>query len=231
MIKLYIAKDLGEDDIVAIFQGKNKYMIIIVVCSILIIFTRIAIANFTSDNTTIEQLDSDESKSQEVIYVNNNDVLVNYKEALEILSEGTVAEIIDVETGIQYFIKRIGGVNHADVETLTAEDTQKLKDTYGGEFSWQRRAIIVKVGDRMMAGSMAGMPHAGREDAPFGAIVDNRSGGAGRGVNLNSIRDNNLNGVVDIYFYNSLIPGLNRIDERHQHMVRRAAEKFTEMDM
>lgn len=33
-----------------------------------------------------------------------------------------------------------------------------------------------------------------------------------------------MNGVVDIYFYNSLVPGSNRVDERHQQMVLKAAD-------
>jgi hypothetical protein len=57
---------------------------------------------------------------------------------------------------------------------------------------------------------------------PFGEIVDNRNGGTGRGINLNSIQGNGKVGVVDIFFFNSVIPGLNRVDERHQEMVLRA---------
>ncbi len=66
-------------------------------------------------------------------------------------------------------------------------------------------------------------PHSGREDAPFGNFVDNRSGGTRSGINLDSIRDNNMIGVVDIYFYNSLIPGIRKIDEWHQEKVLEAS--------
>ena len=153
-------------------------------------------------------------------------ILMPYTQALEILAEGVTAQVTDLDTGITYNVKRIGGINHADVETLTLDDTKRLLETYDGEWSLRRRAVIVNVDGIIIAGSMAAMPHSGREDVPFGAVVDNRSGGTGRGINLNSIRDNNMNGVVDIYFYNSIIPGQNRIDERHQQMVLKAAESY-----
>ncbi len=164
----------------------------------------------------------DESKI--IILEKPSQLLLPYTKALDIFQEGVTAQVTDIDTGITYYVKRIGGQDFADVEPLTAEDTENLLYTYDGEWSWKRRAVIVTIDGMDIAASMAGMPHSGREDAPFGAIVDNRSGGTGRGINLNSIRDNNMNGVVDIYFYNSLVPGLNRVDERHQHMVMKAAK-------
>ena len=58
---------------------------------------------------------------------------------------------------------------------------------------------------------------------PFAVEVDNRSGATGTGINLDSIKDNNMEGVIDIFFYNSFIPGINRLDQRHQNMVLEAS--------
>lgn len=151
--------------------------------------------------------------------------LISYKDALNILKEDTKAEVLDIETGITYNVKRvIGGFNTlADVETLTLEDTNKLLETCGGKWNVKRRAVIITVGDKKMAASIAPFEHSGSEEKKYGEIIDNRSGSTGTGINLDSIRDNGMVGVVDIYFYNSLTPGVNRVDERHQEMVMKAS--------
>lgn len=150
--------------------------------------------------------------------------LLNFIEALEILTEGAEADVLDIETGITYRVRRVtGGYNTiADVETLTPEDTNNLLETAGGNWNVLRRAVIVTVDGRHIAASILPFPHSGSEDHPFGAIIDNRSGATGTGVNLDSIRGNEMIGVVDIFFFNSLTPGINRVDERHQEMVMRA---------
>ncbi len=152
--------------------------------------------------------------------------LTEYQEALDIFAEGVEAEILDIETGVTFKVRRVtGGFNTlADVETLTSEDTQKLLDSCGGIWNIKRRAVIVTIGDQKIAASIAPFEHSGSEEKPFGEIIDNRSGATGTGVNLDYIRDNGMVGVVDVYFFNSLIPGINRVDERHQEMVMKAYE-------
>jgi hypothetical protein len=145
---------------------------------------------------------------------------------LAIFSEGTDAEAMCIETGITFRVRRVtGGYNTlADVETLTLADTDRLLEAFGGEWSVRRYAIILTVGNRRIAASISPFPHSGSEDHPFGAVIDNRSGATGTGINLDSIRGNGMVGVVDIYFLHSLTPGLNRVDPRHQEMVLRAYE-------
>lgn len=72
----------------------------------------------------------------------------------------TEAVVIDVETGRSFNIRRISGTYHADSEPLTSGDTAVMKQLYGGRWSWDRRAIWVKIGERYFAASMNGMPHA-----------------------------------------------------------------------
>ena len=131
------------------------------------------------------------------------------------------AVIIDYETGKSFNVVRTGGTNHADVETASAADTRILKEIYGGSFSWDRRAVIVVVNGKRLAASMAGMPHAGRDDKPNRAYVSGRSGGYGYGENLDGIKGNNMDGVIDVHFLGSRTHDTNRVDSKHQAQINR----------
>jgi len=126
------------------------------------------------------------------------------------------AIVIDYQTGKQFKVIRTGGYNHADVETATAKDTAILKQIYGGSFSWTRRPVIVVINGQRIAASMAGMPHAGRDDKPFRVNVSGRSGGYGYGVNYDGVKGNNMDGHFDIHFLGSKTHGTNRVDSQHQ---------------
>lgn len=111
-----------------------------------------------------------------------------------------IATVTDFDTGISFQVKRYGGGFHADVEPINAIETAKMKQAYGGQWSWNRRAVLVTVNGRTFAGSMNGMPHAGQ-----------------------SIWNNNFNGHFCIHFLNSRTHGTNNLDPAHQAMVRKAA--------
>lgn len=136
-----------------------------------------------------------------------------------LFARGDVATVIDVETGLSYQVKRTYGTNHADVETLTREDTAILKETAGGEWNWTRRPVIVEVHGYRIAGSIAPMPHAGRDDLPALQTVSNRSGGFGRGVNLDEVKGNGMDGHVDLHFLGSKGHGSGRVCNDHQAAV------------
>ena len=114
---------------------------------------------------------------------------------------GAVATVMDIKTRKQFKIQRYSGTNHADVETLTREDTAILKDIYGGVWSWDRRAVWVTVGSRTYAASMNGYPHA-----------SSNSG----------IDDNGMNGQVCIHFKDSYGHGSNSEDPKHAQCVKDA---------
>jgi hypothetical protein len=40
------------------------------------------------------------------------------------------------------------GANHSDTETLTTQDTQIMKDIFGGYWNWNRRPFILEVDGR-----------------------------------------------------------------------------------
>lgn len=148
-----------------------------------------------------------------------------FKGGSDIFGLDNIAIVTDLKTQKQFKVKRTGGYNHADVETLTKEDTKILKSVYGGNFSWDRRAVIIEVGGRRIAASMTGMPHAGKDDEPARTLVENRSGGYGTGVNYDSIKQNDMEGHIDIHLKDSRTHGTNRVDERHQSMIFKAAGK------
>lgn len=141
-----------------------------------------------------------------------------------IFSIGKVASVTDVNTGLKLKVQRTYGTNHADVETLTSKDTEILRKIAGGTWNWIRRPAIVEVDGYKIAASITAMPHAGRDDKPANAIVNGRSGGYGRGENLDAVKGNGMDGHFDIHFLNSRTHGTNRVDEKHQEMVRKAYE-------
>ncbi len=114
-------------------------------------------------------------------------------------ARGVIATVTDVDTGISWQVIRSGGTNHADVQPLTAADTAKMKQAYGGTWSWNRRAIWVTINGVRYAASMNGMPH-----------------GTG------SITTNNFDGHHCIHFLNSRTHTGNRWDTAHQSMVQKA---------
>lgn len=146
-----------------------------------------------------------------------------WTKASKILKIGTIAKITDVRTGKTFKIVRTYGTNHADVEALTANDSKTIKAIWGG-WSWSRRPIVVEVNDIKIAASMAAMPHAGVDSKPANTYVSQRSGGYSRGTNLDGIKDNGMDGHIDLHFLNSKTHGTNKVDPKHQAAVREAAK-------
>ena len=71
---------------------------------------------------------------------------------------------------------------------------------------------------------MAAMPHAGVDKSPANKFISSRSGGYGRGANLDKIKNNGMSGVVDVHFLNSRTHGTNKVDAKHQKAVKEAAK-------
>jgi peptidoglycan hydrolase-like protein with peptidoglycan-binding domain len=147
-----------------------------------------------------------------------------YGNVEKLFAIGKTAKAYDIESGLSFNIKRTYGHNHADCETLTADDTAIMKKIYGGSWSWNRRAIILTVGDTKIAASMAGMPHAGRDKYSANKVISSRSGGYGRGTNLDAVKNNNMNGVFDVHFLGSKTHGTKKVDSKHQAAIKQAAK-------
>lgn len=145
-----------------------------------------------------------------------------FDDVKDIFARGDVATVIDVETGLEFQVKRTYGSRHADVETLTANDTEILRQIAGGKWNWTRRPVIVVVDGIRIAGSMTAMPHAGRDDSPANKTVRNRSEGYGTGANLDAVKNNGMDGVFDIHFAGSKTHSSNRVDRAHQAAIVQA---------
>jgi peptidoglycan hydrolase-like protein with peptidoglycan-binding domain len=112
-------------------------------------------------------------------------------------------KVVDFNTGKVYYVRRVGGHYHADVEPYSKKDCDILKSTYGGEWSWERRAVIVYIKGEAIAGSINGMPHG-----------------------YETVKNNGMTGQVCIHFLNSRTHVHNMRDPDHQYQVKRAAGKI-----
>lgn len=126
--------------------------------------------------------------------------LLDWQYASWVFDTYNVATLQDLVTGKSFQVRRLGGSNHADVEPLTPADTAIMKAIYGGQWSWTTRAVLVRVDGRVLAGSMAGMPHS-----------------------IKTIMDNDFPGHFDLHFLNSKTHVDNTVDPEHQAMVQKAA--------
>lgn len=146
-----------------------------------------------------------------------------WTEAQYVIPAQSVFEVVDFTTGRSFYAKRTTGSNHADVETLTLSDTNKMKDIWGGAFSWQRRPVIIKIDGRKIAASAASIPHAGNDSVAGGVWTTWRSGDYPAGYNLDWVKNNGIDGVFDIHFANSTRHSDGLVDAEHQKNVRIAA--------
>jgi hypothetical protein len=135
----------------------------------------------------------------------------------------TVLTLEDFKTGIKFKVKVTYGGVHADVETLTREDSETVKKLWGGSYGWARRAILVHFNNRVIAASMNGMPHAGLEGQPEGKYVNDRSSGYGYGYNFDTVKNNGISGHFCLHFKDSKLHSNRKMDAKHQAMVKVAA--------
>lgn len=108
--------------------------------------------------------------------------------------------VIDIYSMKEYYVKRMGGYNHADVQAIDAKNTAIFKEIYGGTWSWVRRPVWVEIDGKFYAGSSNGMPHG----------FDILKTGEG--------------GHTCIHFLNSKTHGTKRVDEAHQECVKYASK-------
>jgi len=117
--------------------------------------------------------------------------------------DGALATIVDLNTGARLRVRRVGGHNHLDVEPAYASDTAVLKRLYGGEWSWDSRAVLLIAGGRYIAGAINGMPH---------------------GIEIS--RTNNFDGQICLHLYGSTTHGSGDSNSAHQSNIRRVYNYF-----
>ena len=117
--------------------------------------------------------------------------------------DGALATIVDLNTGARMRVRRVGGHNHLDVEPAYASDTAVLKRLYGGNWSWDSRAVLLIVNGRYIAGAINGMPH---------------------GIEIS--RTNNFDGQICLHLYGSTTHGSGDSNSAHQSNIRRVYNYF-----
>lgn len=147
---------------------------------------------------TEKKLDSSHAKSAEKHEVIEMDWFESNVSSL-VAKRGGTAKIIDCETGVVINIRRVGGTNHMDVEPKTAEDTEKLLKLYGGEWSWDRRPVILVAGGKYIAASINGMPHGDQIS-----------------------ESNNFDGQFCLHTTNSRTHGTDSVNSAHQNAIQKA---------
>lgn len=108
-------------------------------------------------------------------------------------------KVTDLDSGLQFKAQRRAGSGHADAQPVSRQDTNIMKQIYGGKWSWNRKAILITYDDQTIAASMHGMPHGG------GAL------------------SNGFPGHFCIHFNNSVTHRTKSVDLSHQVMVHKAA--------
>lgn len=81
----------------------------------------------------------------------------------EILTLHTPFKVYDIGTSLTYYMYSFSNGKHADVRPVTYSDTATLFYTFGKEWSWDVRPILVTIGDLTIAASINGFPHGDTE--------------------------------------------------------------------
>jgi len=110
-----------------------------------------------------------------------------WQEVRRILPLHTPIRITDVRTGIYYYVQSLGNGNHADVETSTAWDTERLFEAFDGIRTWTGRPVWVTVGDRVFSAAIHSVPH-----------------------DIAMVSGNNMDGHVCLHFYRSTTHNTNQ---------------------
>lgn len=151
-----------------------------------------------ADSVTIAAMFAEEAPSGK----NVTERLNWFKDGIDRIPRGDTFTVKDCLTGKTFKCRRWAGANHLDAEPLTSKDTSTLKSIYGN-WSWNRRPILVQYAGRVYAASMNGMPHG-----------------------TTTISNNDFNGHFCIHFYGSKTHGTKKKDTQHQNCVAQAM-KYT----
>ncbi|SFB46282.1 hypothetical protein [Clostridium frigidicarnis] len=180
--------------------------------------------NAYKDTLSDEVFDYDFLSSPTFNHISNDVALVDWwNDGSSLFSVGTHAKVVDIESGNSFNVERTTGTNHADAETLTKNDTNVMKTIWKG-FSWERRPVYLIINNKTYAASMSAMPHAGIDSEPWLKWVTNRSGNFNSGQNLDFIKNNDMDGHIDIHFLNSTRHMDNKKDPDHQAAVKKASK-------
>ncbi len=120
----------------------------------------------------------------------------------KLIPKDAIFTVKDVRSGRTFEARRWSGGDHIDAEPYKKSDTETMKKCYGGNWSWDRRPVLIQFNGHVYAASMNGMPH-GSDD---------------------TIANNDFEGVFCIHFAGSKTHGSDKVDSDHQAAVKEAAK-------
>lgn len=182
---------------------KIKCFAIIFTCFMCSLVVSLAVPFPTSSNYLLsanEQKTINDNKEDELtVPLGKSDATVyniNWFNGMDtIFTKYVVVKIIDIYSKQEYYVKRMGGYNHADVQVIDSKNLKIFKEVYGGTWSWTRRPVWVEIDGKYYAGSTNGMPH---------------------GFDILDIGEN---GHTCIHFLLSKTHGSKKVDPDHQNCV------------
>lgn len=127
-----------------------------------------------------------------------------YLEGQYLIKRWDTFKIVDVETGKVFTVRMMGGYNHSDIEPVTFQDTQTMKELFG-TWKWSPRAVVIYKDGMNIAASLSGMPHG-----------------------ASTITNNSVTGHFDLYLQNSRPHSIKASDQyvqQHYDMILRATRK------
>lgn len=131
-------------------------------------------------------------------------VLSDWTAINELIPVNTIFTVTDFNSGISFNMQRIGGINYAQVKTVTPADYNAFLEVFGSE-SWDHRSVLVEYGDTKYAASLFGMP------------TNNEA----------SASSDNMNGYTELFFNNSASDLYGIPDEEHNAAITRIAAPDT----
>ena len=76
-------------------------------------------------------------------------------------------QVTDLNTGTKFYVKRVGGKNHAHFQPSNASDKASYNKTVGSAPNWNKRPILVDVYGVKYAASMQSFLHEGQGDEEY----------------------------------------------------------------
>ncbi len=90
---------------------------------------------------------------------NKTGTLMPWEDVKGQLSAGQAYTLTDFNTGVTFSMVYTGGEQHAEMEAATANDATVYKDTFGGEYNFSKRPMLISINGTQVACSLQGQPH------------------------------------------------------------------------
>lgn len=127
-------------------------------------------------------------------------VLSDWSEINALLPVNSIFTVTDFNSGISFQMQRIGGINNAQVKTVSQKDYEAFLNAFGSE-TWDHRSVLVECSGTKYAASLFGMPTNNEASASSG----------------------NMNGYTELFFNNSSSDLFSLPDEEHNAAISRIA--------